>query len=346
MSEKPRHIVGAKKNPDGTWDYSQAASYEGPKNEASSKPASEQDLEKRKKELDEIWRKSQETQRMRAEADRAKTAGQIETVYKQFGVESPTEREKSREKAAKAVLEDGGVRIHTSVERNLSAKGTSGFQNLETRIQDGRQSSSARGSIEQQFLSRDDVMRGKRLDGTLKERGIKEIIDIRHDIRPIYETVIIPGKKGVLGIGKTPDRTERRTTGRYEPILHSEIVSGGKKEPAVRFTYYIPQTEWRDYSGRTGQMMSVEIVLPESTAKEVEQALNRDSAAMRKIVEDVMKEKLLKDAGAWETPQGSGDPLRPPYEKWDAEPNGGKIYIQKEGMASGFHEDQVHRVKE
>ncbi len=345
MPEKPRYIVGAQKNPDGTWDYSKAASWEGPKKEQTTKPPSEQDLEKRKKELDEIWRKSQEQQKARVDADRAKTAGKIEDVYQQLGIESPIGQERSREKVAKLVLQDGGVRIHISVERSLSVKGNSGFQDLETRIRDGRPPSFARGSIEGQFLSRDDKMRRKGLGDVLNEHGIKEIIDIRHDTKPVYDTIIIPGKKGVLGIGKTPDRTERRATGRYEQILHSEIVNGGKKEPTVRFTYLIPQSEWRDYSGRTGQMMSVEIVLPESSAKEVEQTLERDPAAMRRIVERVMKEKLLKDPKAWETPQGSGDSLRPPYNKWDAEPSGGKIYVQKEGAEPGFHETQVHKVK-
>jgi len=227
----------------------------------------------------------------------------------------------------------------------LSARGNSGFQNLEARIQDNRNTSSALGAIESQFLAPGESTKGVRLDEALKQHGIKEVIDIRHDTKLVYETITIPGKKGVLGIGKTPDRTERKFTGRYEPVLHSEHVSGGKKEPAVRFTYYIPQTEWRDYSGRSGQMMSVEIVLPESAAKKVEQTIERDPAAMRKIVERVMKEKLLKDPKAWETPQGSGDSLRPPYEKWDAESSGGKIYVQKEGMTPGFHEEAMQKIQ-
>jgi len=345
MPEKPRYIVGAKRNTDGTWDYSGAASWEGPKKEPTVKPPSGQDLEKRRKELDKVWHKSQETQRARSEAERTRSAQQVEDAYRQIGVDSPIEREKSRERAADLVLQDGGVRIHTSVERSLSPRGNSGFQNLETRIRDGRQPVSALGGIENQFLSRQDASRRKSPRESFEEHGIKEIIDIRRDSKPVYETVNIPGKKGVLGIGKTPDRTERRVTSRYEPILHSEQVDGGKKEPAVRFTYYVPQGEWRDYSGRKGQMMSVEIVLPESVAKEVEQTLDRDPAAMRKIVEKVMKEKLLKDPKAWETPQGSGDSLRPPYNRWDAQPGGGKIYVQKEGMESGFHEEALHKIQ-
>lgn len=281
----------------------------------------------------------------RTQTERARTAGQVEEAYKQLGVESPTEREKSRERAAELVLQDGGVRIHASVERSLSTKGYSGFQNLETRIQDNRNPSYARSGIEAQFLAPGESSRGVSLDEALKKLGIKEIIDIRHDTRPAYETVAIPGKKGVFGIGKTPDHTEEKFTGRYEQVLHSEHVRGGKKEPAVRFTYYIPQTEWRDYSGRSGQAMIAEIVLPESVAKEVEQTVERDPVAMRKIVERVMKEKLLKDPKAWETPQGSGDSLRPPYDRWDAEPGGGKIYVQKEAMTPGFHEEALKKVQ-
>lgn len=283
--------------------------------------------------------------RKQTQAERDKTGAKVEAVYKKIGLQSPAESEKSRERAAEIVLQDGGVRIHTSVERSLSPKHNSGFQNLETRIRDGLQPSFALGSIEAQFLSKDDLARRTRLDEAMKSRGIKEIIDIRGAKKEIYETVTIPGKKGVFGFGKTPDRTERQATGRYEPILHSEIVSGGKKEPAVRFTYYIPQTEWRDYSGRPGQMMSVEIVLPESTAIEVKQTLERNPSAMRRIVERVMKEKFLNGTNAWEIPQGSGDSLRPPYDEWDAESDGGKIYVQKEGMTPGFHEDAMKKVQ-
>jgi hypothetical protein len=314
MFEKPRYNVGAQENP------------------AQKNP-------------NDSWNLNWEGRNQQEAQTAPESAQQVEGVNQTLGVEGPTELEKSRERAAELVLQDGGVRIHMSIEKSLSPRGYDGFQNLETRIQDGRQPVSARGSIAAQFLSRQDWSRSKNLDESLKEHGIREIIDIRHDIKPVLETVNIPGKKGVLGIGKTPDRTERRPTGRYEPVLHSQIVSGGKEEPAVRFTYYIPQTEWRDYSGRTGQMMSVEIVLPESVATEVEQTLVKDPAAMRKIVERVMKEKLLNNPTAWETPQRSGDSLRPPYDRWDAEPNGGKIYVQKEGVEPGFHEDQVHKVK-
>ena len=306
---EPPVLAGVRENPDGSPDYSRAVEYR-PRGRNSS---------------------SINTQ--------VETGGSSENL---------TEREKSRERAAEIVLEDGGVRVHMSVAKSLSLSpyGSDGFQNLETRIQDHRQPNVVIEEITMQFLSRDEFMRNIRLDNALNDRDIKEIIDIRPEVRPTYETVTVPGKKGVLGFGKMPDRTERKATGRYESILHSEIVSGGKNEPVVRFTYYIPQTEWRDYSGRQGQMMVVEIVLPESAAKELEQILKRDPAAMRQIVEEVMKKRFLEDPGDWEKSQGYGDSLRPPYEVWDAEPNGGRIYLQTAGKEPGFHEDRVYKVKQ
>lgn len=290
-------------------------------------------------------------QRRQKEAQRKKEAilkrdtERAENVYDQLGVESPAEREKMREKAADLVLRDGGIRINTSIKKDLSPKGHSGFQNLETRLQDSRNPVNTLGLIRSQFLTPEDFRQGKGLEKKFEEHGIKEIIDIRHDVKPAYETTVIPGRKGVLGIGKKEEQTIRRPTGNFEPVFHNEIVSGGKNESAVRFSYFIPQTEWRDYTGRTGQALSAEIVLPESTAREVEKILENDPAAMRRIVERIMKEKLLKDSNAWERPQGNGDALCPPYEKWDSLPDGGKIYLQKEEMKPGFHQEALRKVQ-
>ena len=259
----------------------------------------------------------------------------------EFKSQTPEQIEQLRERAAEIVLQSGGASVFTSLDKELSPNYSAGFQNLETRTQG--KASSAGSRIESQFLSQNERSKGTRIDEALKEHGIREIVYISREQQPVFETVTIPGKKGTLGIGKTPDRTEKRATGRYEPTLHSDIVSNGKKEAAVRFTYYIPQSDWRDYSGRRGQMMAVEIVLPESDARVVEQTLESDPAAIRRIVERVMKERLLKDPKAWETPQGNGDPLRPPYESWDAEPGGGTIYVQTEGMTPGFHPEAAKK---
>lgn len=284
-------------------------------------------------------------QREEEGAREAQTAKQIEGVYKKLGVESPTEREKSRERAAEIVLADGGVNVHMSVRKEVSAAAyQTGFQNLMTRINaDPRRYSpnEALSQIEAQLVAGNDLMRGKRRDDVLKERGVKEVIDIRH-LTKLVEEEVSPAKKGFLGSRLGAKKAEKQY--RQEPVLHNEKVVNGEKEPAVRFTYYIPQqTEWGDYSGRPGQSMMVDIILPESKAKELERIIESDPAAMRKIVERVMKEKVLKQSSQWEAKQQAGDALRPPYEQWDS--SGAKIYLQKEGMGAGFHEEALKKVQ-
>jgi hypothetical protein len=283
-----------------------------------------------------------ESVRTRADADSKESTQKAQEILK--SVDGQTEREKSRERIAEIVLKEGGIRINTSIRSSLSPRGNAGYQNLETRVQGRREPRTTLGNIEAQFFSKNES-HVDRLDTIMKKHGIKELIDIRHDKKHVYETVTVPGKKGVFGFGKTPDTTEQRYTGRSEAVLHSEAVSGGKQEPVVRITYFIPQGDWKDYSGRAGQYMLAEILLPDLAAKEVERVLEQDPAVIRRIIERVMKEKLLKDPGAWETPPGPNtDSLRPPYDKWDAEPNGGKIYIQNEGSEPGFHEENFRKV--
>jgi hypothetical protein len=114
-------------------------------------------------------------------------------------------------------------------------------------------------------------------------------------------------------------------------------------------SYIVRDTEekWRVHDGRPGQQLQVEITLPESVAKEIEKRLQSDPALIRDIVGRIMKDKILKDPQRWEKPRGEvGDPLRPPYEKWDARTGGGRIYIQKEGINPGWHDEFVHKVKD
>jgi len=294
-----------------------------------SSPEEERRLEARRKELDAIWAKSQATQRAK---------------------NSPSEAMRLREQAAEMVLRDGGIRVHTSVESDLSPKESAGYQDLETRIQDGLHTASALGAIQGSLWSQEDS-EFHDVRGILKKRGINEIIDIRYEgKRPIFESVTVPGKKGFLGMGKTPDRVEQRETGRYEVIQHCDIVENGKKEAAIRITYhargddYDDNTGWRDYSGRFGQEMTAEIVLPESTGKQVADMLKRDPALIRTIVERIMKEKILSDPEAWDRPYQMGDTLRPPYEQWDNKNQGGRIYVLTEDMEPGFHEEAFRRI--
>lgn len=346
MSEKLPYIVGAKKNPDGTWDYSQAASWEGPKQEQPAKQPSTQDLEKRRRELDEVWRRSQETQRKSTEAERAKTAGEVEDVYKQLGVESPHEREKACEQAIGQVLEDGGIGVFGSFTEKIiqesfyQSQPGAGFKDATS-----PRLSRAKGQFSESL---------SRISSMLDQNEINEAVIFERVQEPIIEQVTIPGKTKWGGFKKEPDRTEYRKTGHNK--THADLVQGGKSETPIRIVYTAKhiRTEadqrdkysWNDYSGRGGNQIGIEIFVPESTAQEIKRLIDSDPTFIRQVVERVMKEKVLRDTNEWKEEENpTKGSVRPPYERWDSKPEGGQIYVQTEDMTPGFHREAVRKVK-
>lgn len=289
--------------------------------------------------------------------EQEKTKEALSQVRKEIGIESQ-EQELNKEKLVKSILEDGGFRAHTALSKEVSGLDHQGFYSLESRIDDNRYPSTAIGEAAQRLLTRSDRGRfSENIQGVrevLAEHGISEMLDVQKEQAQEYEQVIISGKKGILGFGATADRTEQKPTGRYRSLLHSELVQGGKSEPAVRFSYIVSgrNREWRSSDGRGGQMLSLEVVLPESVAKEFEAAAERDPKLVRDIVEKIMKEKILKKPEEWDKPQfkgGGGDDgtttIRPPYEQWDKAYGGARVYIQKAGKEPGFHQEFVHEIK-
>ena len=275
--------------------------------------------------------------------------------------ENSDEKERLRERAAEIVLQDGGVIVHTSLPKDLSPKSNAGFQNLNLRVNTESQMLYGMSTALQQLISNSEARYGRRPNEVVAEKGIREIIDFRYIYQPEMQSITIPGNKGILGIGKTPDRVEQKPTGRQIPVYHNQKVMDGKNEPAVKVTYAIlqeqlprdnspeslqayQQSTWRDYSGRGGQMLNMEVILPESAARELEQIIDKDPAAIRKVLDKVMTERMLRDPSEWRKQQGSGDTLRPPYERWDNLPDGGKIYVQKENQEQGFHQENFKHV--
>ncbi|MCR4325281.1 MAG: hypothetical protein NUV59_00530 [Patescibacteria group bacterium] len=279
----------------------------------------------------------------RQAASEKANAAKIAALHQQLGIKNP---EQMREEVIQKALEEGGSRMYTSVADDLSQRESAGYQSIEdSRINDGR----GQSGIGRIFADASAKLEGGMQSGlseSLGKRGLQELIDIRIDTKPVYEQVRIPGRKGVFGIGGTPEQIERRATGRTEPIKHSEIVKGGKDEPAVRISYFAgaKDSQWKDYSGRYGQLLVFEMLVPASVAKEIEQEIAKDPAVIRDIVGRFAKDKILKDPKTWETPYRGGDPLRPPYDRWDAK-TGGRVYVQKEGDASGWHDENIRQVK-
>lgn len=251
------------------------------------------------------------------------------------------ETENGREQYIAAVLKDGGFSVHTAVEKSLSQKETGGYQDLENRMTYAIPSTRFAAESAALAINPGDVRR------KLEDKGIHEMVTFTSITNPIYETITIPEKKGFLGRTIEPEKTTRRATGQREAILHSARVKDGKPEPAVMLTYTVNGSTsgdgaWRVDDGRSGQMLEVNITLPESVAAQMEDAITKDPGLIREIVARIMKEKILKDPTRWESPpQGKNtDALRPPYERWQKN----KMYIHKRGTPPGWHEEAIKTI--
>ena len=174
----------------------------------------------------------------------------------------------------------------------------------------------------------------------MRKNNVHEVIDIR-PVKKMEEIKIVePATKGFMGMGGKPETVRYEKTGRQIPSRHAELVQGGKQEPAWRITYYVDDPEWKDYSGRRGQYLQIEIVLPETIMKKVEKLIDANPIFIRDIVERVMKEKILSDASRWSANQPDEKSLRPRYENW-LNP---RVYIQKENDPKGWNEQSARKI--
>jgi len=254
-----------------------------------------------------------------------------------------SEAEKSKERAIEIVLQDGGIQIITTIGRDLSPdyNNYSGYQPLLLRVEKNRTITDIQEDIYKRFC----FFKGRNiedhfnLNSDLNKNGTKELIDVHELIDNSRVSRRVPKRRlfGLFSLEK--DKFEIEPGPNYgKPILHKDVVEGGKDEPAVLFTYYIPpQSKWACYDGRSGQFLLAEITLPETEANELKRILETDPHIMRAIIESVMKKRLItSNPDAWDQPYKMGDPLRPPYEKWDAELNDEEILILTEPDMSEF----------
>jgi len=241
------------------------------------------------------------------------------------------------------ILNQAGMKLHAWFPGEIAPKHIDGYDSLLSGIISyrGDPVRSEENEAKKQF----GLASSLDLDNGMRSHKINELIDIRYLTTNEYETVTIKGKKGFLGIGKVPDRTERRLTGRHNKILHSDVAKNGKEEPAINFLYEAAGEGYRDANGRHGKALKASFILPESTAKELQEALDLNPALMRVLVEKSVTEKILKDPSDWQKSIGKGGTMRPPWEKWDSAPEGSGVYIQKEGEPAGFHEANVRHIK-
>ncbi len=267
---------------------------------------------------------------------------EIQKLRHELGIDTQEEKELEKEKLVGEILQQDGIWLTVSLPANLSKKEENGFQEFALRVDE-------LFGISNEHRQRIEKQLGGDLWIILDNHKINELIDIRVGKKEIIETVKIPGKKGFLGFGKLPDSFEKRFTDKYGELTQNQIVTGGNNEPAFIFSYFARNGKYfKDATGNRVGILCLEFICPESRALILEKMVQEDPTVIRRLVEKsirAMKGEMFKDPNDINTGIGGGDPIIPKWDKWDADPSGGRIYIQKEGEQNGWHEEFVHTIK-
>src|SRR3989338_1048237 len=197
---------------------------------------------------------------------------------------------------------------------------------------------------------------GTNIKKFLKQNNLNEVLSFSDLSDPEYERVIIaPEKRGFFGVGAKPAQTQSRPTGKRNQVLLSHIVKDGANAPAARIRYYVKnysaeaEGAWRDYSGRDGQYLVVDMLVSAETAAELEKAVKSNPRLIRDLNDRIMREKILPGVSGdiskyWDEPCGRGTRLRPPYESFDKVPDGSKIGISRHNLKTGIHSGSIYKV--
>ncbi len=314
---KDGDVIGAKKRRDGTWDTSRALRFHEKPEETVADPIKE-----------------------------AKRDKQTEGFQ--------NEREMKEAELMLEIMYDGSVGAYASFPAEYSQVKSSGFSEaLDKRWKDkaapGRYPFARDVGGYFAFVDRDTM-------SEYDKAGVREFIGMVPAVKEIYEETSVPVQQkrfgGLLGSKTTMEKRSQKTGER--PILHSEAVSNGKSEPLYKLRYSVrnnrsdhsdPVLQYKDDVGRSGNILDIEILLPQSTAEKVMQELRTNPTFARKIAGEVLTKKLGLPEKAW----GKGDltttgSIRPPYENWDKK-TGRKFYIKEAGDEGGFNQERIFAVK-
>lgn len=310
---KDGDVVGAKKRPDGTWDTSRALRvYEKPEETITS--------------LIKETGKSQQAEGFQNEREIKEAELMLEVMY------------------------DGSVGVCASFPAEYSQTQSSGFSEaVDKRWKQKAESGKAAFAREVNgyfgFSNRD-------VKDEFDKAGVREFIGMVPAVKEIYEEISVSVQQkrfgGLLGSKTTTEKRTQKTGER--PVLHSEAVSNGKNEPLFKLRYSVrnnradhsdPELQYKDDVGRSGNILDIEVLLPQSTAQKVMQELKKNPAFARKIAGEVIIKKLGLPEKAW----GEGDltttgSIRPPYENWDKK-TGRKFYIKEIGDDGGFNQERI-----
>ncbi len=216
------------------------------------------------------------------------------------------------------ILKKSGSYVNTSVPSAYSAKNTHGFQGLVD----------AQRADEGVFTNQATMFgRFREHETEFQKEGVHEAVAIERLIhsypKPIEE------KSGWFG-----KKTVRYENIESNPNLDTLVKGAGSEDAFVlRYRTYdnYEGLAYKDYSGRTGQFLAVELIMPESIAKQLGEQIKKDPSIVRRLIKKIVIEKSSIPENAWETGNKStnGVPIKPPYEAWrETEQGRERIYIE------------------
>lgn len=279
---------------------------------------------------------------------------QVKTSYSKQEGDLRNEQEIREAELMLEVMYDGSVGVSASFPAGYSQLGSAGFSEVVdkrwTDKTDAGKSSFGKGVFE--YFGFSDYDAKHKCDAS----GVREFIGMVPATKELYEDVDVPVQQkkfgGLFGSKTVMEKRTRKTGER--PVLHSEAVANGRNEPLYKLRYAArnnssdhgdPELQYKDDVGRSGNILMVEVLLPQSTAQKVMQELKRNPLFAREMTGELITKKMGFPEKAW----GEGDltttgSLRPPYENWDRK-TGRKFYIKEAGDDGSFNQDRVVSVK-
>ncbi len=233
------------------------------------------------------------------------------------------------------VMEQAGVAVHAALPREYNANGREGFQiSVEARRQSVGGESFGR-KIQDDFRI-EGALSAESLDRVYGDAGVHEAVAFTPVEAPVYENYEVVERKGLF-------RQQREARSRIidtKPVTTGSLIEGGGEEPAVEMVYRTfagdavqhPDWAYRTSDGRTGNLLAVSLILPESVARELEQEGRKDPNVIRKIVEQAVLRATQTTPEAWRAGDTltHSNPVRPPYEAW-AEGGRSRMYFKEPG---------------
>lgn len=217
------------------------------------------------------------------------------------------------------ILKQSGVAAFTSLPAEYSQRGSAGFSEL---VSKDRKNFNV-------YDFQNITSHLKDEEPKLKKEGVHEIITIKpYEVQKF--TDVPEESRSWYGAKKTKMRVERTVVNPN----HSEVFEGGREEEAYLFTYRTLDSDmsvYRDYSGRTGQTLLIEMVLPKTVALELQKKIEQNPHVVRELIEQTMTSKLGLNKEAWEkgNEKTNNVALRPPYQQWAYEIGGkSKMFIE------------------